>query len=120
MYVSLSFHQETVSYSLAQREIGSLYFQIDPATGLITLKVSVLRATDTVFVLTVTASDNQPSARTATAYVTVFVVRNPNAPRFDRPLYEVEISEYQTLNQVLAFVKATDLDSPQVNHETIL
>ena len=66
--------------------------------------------------LTVTASDNQPSARTAEAYVTVYVTRNPNGPRFERPEYQVDISEYEELNAVIETVLARDDDPDNVRN----
>ena len=42
-------NQEPVIFSLSQRDIGNLFFNINSQTGQITLKVSVLRASEVVF-----------------------------------------------------------------------
>ena len=47
--------------------------------------------------------------------MTVNVIRNPNAPVFDRQLYTIEISEYQDLKSEILRVVATDADGPNVS-----
>ncbi|GFN79862.1 protocadherin fat 4 [Plakobranchus ocellatus] len=101
---------DNVTYSLQRTATSSLYFTIEPLTGRIILSVSVLRAPTSTFFLTVTASDNQASARTAEAYVTVLVIRNPNAPRFQQGVYTLGISEYANIYTPLLTVIAEDQD----------
>ncbi|KAK0044204.1 protocadherin-like wing polarity protein stan [Biomphalaria pfeifferi] len=62
--------------------------------------------------ITVFASDDQPSPRTDVAYVTVYVIRNPNPPVFSQALWSVRISEYQQVNVPLLTLAASDKDPP--------
>ncbi|KAK3745550.1 hypothetical protein RRG08_040225, partial [Elysia crispata] len=101
---------DRVTYSLQQTDTSSLFFNIDQDSGIITLSAPVLRAPTSVFTLTVTASDNRASPRTAEAYVTVTVTRNPSQPKFQRDTYDRKISEYQELNSVIITTEATDQD----------
>lgn len=63
---------------------------------------------------TVVASDNKPSARTAEAYITVIVIRNPNAPVCTQKNSQLEMSEYEQLNKALLRITATDMDAATV------
>lgn len=60
------------------------------------------------------ASDNKPSARTAEAYITVIVIRNPNAPVCTQKNSQLEMSEYEQLNKALLRITATDMDAATV------
>ncbi|RUS82555.1 hypothetical protein EGW08_009685 [Elysia chlorotica] len=99
-----------VTYTLLRTDTSSLFFEINNITGEITLSAPVLRAPTSLFTLTVTASDNQQSPRTAQAIVRVNVTRNPNGPVFNRGSYAEAISEYTSLNSEILRAEATDKD----------
>lgn len=61
------------------------------------------------------ARDEHPASRSDIAFVTVIVLRNPNAPEFQRDDYEETISEYHRVGRSIITVRATDKDPANVS-----
>ncbi|XP_055954929.1 protocadherin Fat 4 [Patella vulgata] len=103
---------DVVSYSLIEGPTDALYFRFRASTNTIELAQSVERDNNLQYQFRVRATDNvSVSPRTGTALVRVTVVRNPNAPEFGQSNYNVTISEYEAVRNIIARIPATDKDS---------
>ncbi|XP_046564129.1 protocadherin Fat 1-like, partial [Haliotis rubra] len=86
------------------------FFALDELSGNITLENSVLFDSNTQYNFQVRAYDRLDKPRSVTADVTVFVIRNANAPSFLRQPYQTTISEYYTVGSEVLNTTAVDLD----------
>ena len=83
----------------------------DSADVFLRLKTFVDRETQSVFSLTLVASDSGNPSRTGSLSVTVVVSdANDNAPRFNATRYEFTVAENQPIGSVIGRVRATDAD----------
>ncbi|RUS85648.1 hypothetical protein EGW08_006594, partial [Elysia chlorotica] len=104
---------DTVRYSLLGTLPASLYFVINPVTGVISTNASIVFDSTTRYQMTVRAVDvptQAASPRVATAQVFISVTRNPNAPVFETNYYNRTISEYTDIQASILNVRATDRD----------
>ncbi|XP_035826838.1 protocadherin Fat 4-like [Aplysia californica] len=114
---------DAVVYSLLGTVPASLYFVINPTTGVIRTNATIVFDTTTKYSLTVQAVDiprQAASPRTALAGVVINVSRNPNAPVFEQNEYLLTISEYASVQSSIANVRATDNDPPDTPSGTIV
>ncbi|GFN78435.1 protocadherin fat 4, partial [Plakobranchus ocellatus] len=104
---------DPVRYSLLGTVPASLYFVINPNTGVISTNASIVFDTTKRYTMTVRAVDipsQAAAARSDIAEVIINVARNPNAPVFETAYYNRTISEYIGVQSSILNVRATDLD----------
>uniref|UniRef100_A0A087X3Y7 Cadherin domain-containing protein n=1 Tax=Poecilia formosa TaxID=48698 RepID=A0A087X3Y7_POEFO len=94
------------SYSLYTSEKTQETFNLNPATGEITVKGIPTKNRNLHFPI-----DGGTPARSGTASVIIRVLdTNDNAPTFDKPSYTVNIFENDPIGSLVVHVKAVDLD----------
>lgn len=106
---------DPVIYAIKDEPPASLYFDINPTTGLITTKAILYDDTVTSYTITVFARDNTPASRTSDVTVIVDIIRNPNAPVFTQARWNRTISEYDEIGTRVLAVTATDSDNQNSN-----
>lgn len=104
---------ELVTYSLQNTPPASLYFRIDPITGVITTRAILYEDTVNSYNIKVYASDNNAASKSTEATVTVYIIRNPNPPVFAQGSYNVSVSEYANIGKSVITIRATDADPVQ-------
>ncbi|KAK3089813.1 hypothetical protein FSP39_006721 [Pinctada imbricata] len=95
------------------------YFDIDTATGRIFIKSDLKQDIATSYVMRVTAYDSLSPSKVATATVNIGVIRNPSAPVFQAPSYEVTIPETYSLGVTVVNVTAIDPDGDIVRYSLL-
>ncbi|XP_071105610.1 protocadherin Fat 4-like isoform X2 [Haliotis cracherodii] len=86
------------------------FFAIDRFSGNITLENSILYYSSVQYNFQVRAYDRLDQPRSVLADVTVFVIRNVNAPVFLLQPYQTTISEYHVVGSGVLNTTAVDLD----------
>ena len=93
-------------------------FDIDPSTGLISLASSLDFDEETLYVLTVQATDFGSPSQFSVGVVNVTVQDiNNHDPEFDSPVYEFPIFENITVGTRLFQVSATDPDTVDISYQ---
>ena len=88
------------------------YFDIEPDTGVIRSKQSLDHETQRVMTFTVIATDGGVPPLNGSMQVRVDVTDiNDNPPRFDRPEYDVFVTDLASRGQLVTRVSASDADS---------
>ncbi|XP_077984865.1 protocadherin Fat 4-like [Glandiceps talaboti] len=104
-----------VAYSIPASETdANIYFQIDSASGEITVKSPTDAETHPSFTFLVEGADNGSPSRSSTT--TVIVTNNDlndNYPIFDPSFYSAELSYLNDLGEPVVTVTATDADRDQ-------
>nr|CAG4643690.1 EOG090X0007 [Lepidurus arcticus] len=89
-------------------------FDIDAASGVVSVRQGLDYDTTPKFVLNITAVDLGFDPQTAAATLTVLLVDvNDNPPRFSQKIYEAEVAENSPVNTFVIELHATDADSPK-------
>ncbi|XP_041349470.1 protocadherin Fat 4-like [Gigantopelta aegis] len=92
-------------------------FSIDPTTGVLTLS-SPISLNESLFDVTIQASDGDEPARTVAGNLTLNVQRsNQHKPRFNQSLYEVQVKEDSDVNTVIHTALADDRDGDNVTYD---
>ncbi|XP_046579035.1 protocadherin Fat 4-like [Haliotis rubra] len=102
-----------VTYTLLSTIPTSLYFNVDENTGVLSMAASLLMDNAAVYTMTVRARDYPGEGalyRSSEATLVVTVRRNPNTPVFVQSAYNITISEYTAVQDVVATIRATDAD----------
>ncbi|XP_046579032.1 protocadherin Fat 4-like [Haliotis rubra] len=102
-----------VTYTLLSTIPTSLYFNVDENTGVLSVAASLLMDNAAVYTMTVRARDYPGEGalyRSSEATLVVTVRRNPNTPVFVQSTYNITISEYTAVQDVVATIRATDAD----------
>ncbi len=90
------------------------YFEVDEASGDVSVRKSLLTDTSKLYRFAIVSKDRgTPQLTSDRATVTIQVVRNDNAPNFDKNVYTASINQNQNTGQRVAQVKAEDAD-PEV------
>ena len=104
-----------IIYTLAglpNEEDDSYYFHIDGDSGLISTKRQLNHENKASLNFLVVASDNGVPSLSSSVQVRVTVQDlNDNPPQFDRPVYEVAITDLAKRGQFVTIVTASDADS---------
>ncbi|XP_041364043.1 protocadherin Fat 4-like [Gigantopelta aegis] len=98
---------------------GTSFFNVNSTTGQITLKSNLMLDTRLQFMFQVSAFDSKNPRLKSTADVTVFVVRNPSAPRFLKDQYEASIPESFPLGDVIVNSTAVDSDGDKIHYSIV-
>ncbi|KAL5018737.1 hypothetical protein ScPMuIL_004459 [Solemya velum] len=113
---------DPIEYSIISGPPGNYYFNINQASGALTVDKSLAEIGLEQFTLTVKVTDRPDAAttpKTDVAQVIIHVLRNPNPPIFDQVFYNITISEYAPVNSRVIGVMATDADSSNIPSGTI-
>ncbi|KAL8559117.1 hypothetical protein ACOMHN_046165 [Nucella lapillus] len=92
------------------------YFNINPSTGVITIRSDLGTDVATFYLLGVRAFDSARPSQVAFNNVTVNVNRNPSIPVFDSIRQFISLPEKQSLGITVASVTATDADENTVRY----
>ena len=103
--------QDVLVYSFLPPPDVSNTFYLGPASGLISLKKSLLDGATDRYQFSVIASDNSLPARTATATVMVEVQRDRFLPQFVSEPYRKAVALHTQPGTVVFRVRATDQDT---------
>ena len=103
--------QDVLVYSFLPPPDVSNTFYLGPASGLISLKKSLLDGATDRYQFSVIASDNSLPARTATATVMVEVQRDRFLPQFVSEPYRKAVALHTQPGTVVFRVRATDQDA---------
>ena len=99
-------------YIISDGSDDSSYFHIDSDRGIILTKQKLDHERKTKLTFEVVATDHGYPALSSPVSVEVIVIDlNDNAPHFDHPSYEVEISDLLKRGQFVTIVTASDPDS---------
>ncbi|GFR89571.1 protocadherin Fat 4 [Elysia marginata] len=114
-----------IEYSIVGQGDASFYFNVDPSSGEVRLRSSLLQDTESFYTVLVQIADrgvpSNVAAQTATVQVNVF--RNQNTPVFINTPYATTVQENTGVGQSIFRVTATDADLvgtfEQVSYEII-
>ncbi|GFN75003.1 fat cadherin [Plakobranchus ocellatus] len=101
-----------LSYVISSGDDIQGAFKLDSFTGklLVQSKLDYEKKTDYTLTLTVTDLGNAPQL-VSTDVKIVVLDENDNVPKFEKPTYDLEISESAAVGTTLLSVRATDLDT---------
>ncbi|XP_035826841.1 protocadherin Fat 4, partial [Aplysia californica] len=100
-----------VTYSLIGDDTMPSYFSLNIVSGAISVRRPLTSDSATGYQGRVVARDGGSPARSATAVVSITVIRNLFDPEFVRPSYEETILETRVIGSSILQVQATDSDS---------
>ncbi|XP_045166908.2 cadherin-23-like [Mercenaria mercenaria] len=86
------------------------FFEVNRSSGLLRLKEYLRNEFDLEYRFKVRAYDTEHPLYVTTANVTVFVIKNPNGPRFGQVIYSESVHETFKVGKTLIDVTATDTD----------
>ena len=99
-----------VSYDLIGDDAAASYFRVDPTSGAISITNNLATDPTREFKLRVRASDGGQPPKSNVTVVSVEIVRNIQAPRFELSRYTVEVLETLEVGETIGTVEATDSD----------
>jgi protocadherin Fat 4 len=100
---------DVIKYTLIGDNTAQSFFYINPTTGEVSLKKSLLDGAASTYTLSIQASDQAlPTDQTTTVQVIVTVPRDDKPPRWERTVYNAEIPESKEVGAEVTIVKATD------------
>uniref|UniRef100_A0A914UQL5 Uncharacterized protein n=1 Tax=Plectus sambesii TaxID=2011161 RepID=A0A914UQL5_9BILA len=105
-------HGETITYQLVSPSSAMDYFQVNEASGAVTLRKSVDYEKQKQYTLTVEATDSGSPPLTVSTTVDIAVLdANDHAPKFAQTLYQATVEENSKVGTKVVQVVARDADS---------
>ena len=106
----------TVRYSIADREVLMIPFDIGPTDGILRVSEELDFETDSDYTIAVIAMDGGTPPLSAITSVTIAVIDvNDSPPEFERDIYRIEIPEDIAINTTVRTVQALDNDTSAAN-----
>ncbi|XP_062595025.1 cadherin EGF LAG seven-pass G-type receptor 3-like, partial [Saccostrea cucullata] len=105
-----------VRYRVTGDDLAPTYFQVDPTSGLITVRNVLSGVNQDQFKVRIEAYDQGSPSKTNVTVVTLTVKSNYQRPIFNRLSYVARIPETQSLGQQIIAVTANDTDALTPNN----
>ncbi|XP_062579030.1 protocadherin Fat 3-like [Saccostrea cucullata] len=105
-----------VRYRVTGDDLAPTYFQVDPTSGLITVRNVLSGVNQDQFKVRIEAYDQGSPSKTNVTVVTLTVKSNYQRPIFNRLSYVARIPETQSLGQQIIAVTANDTDALAPNN----